>query len=225
MKRSEINNVIRQTIEFLQTMNFYLPKWAFWTPDEWKGKGALVNEIVDCGLGWDITDFGSGDFSKIGLVNFNLRNGVMNQTRKNYCEKIIVVNEDQVTPLHTHYQKFEDIINRGGGNLVIKLYQGDNNFNLTAKPVKVKIDGIPHKIAAGGQVVLTPGDSIFLEPGVLHEFFGQPGAGQVLVGEVSAVNDDNTDNYFVGQNTPRFPTIVEDTEPEYLLVNDYLKYL
>ena len=224
MKRSEINQIINDTLVFFRKMSFWLPGWAFWPPQEWRGKQELAQEIVECGLGWDITDFGSGNFEEIGLILFNLRNGVMNKTRKTYCEKIIVVNEKQVTPLHTHFIKFEDIIVRGGGNLVLELYQGDENFKPTGLPVTVKIDGIPRTLPAGGKVVLTPGESIFLEPGMLHLFYGEAGKGRVLVGEVSAVNDDSTDNYFVVDG-PRFPKIEEDVEPEYLLVNDYRRYL
>jgi hypothetical protein len=225
MKRSEINQAIYETIDFFHEMNFHLPKWALWAPADWKGKGDLAAEIVECGLGWDITDFGSGDFRKIGLINFNLRNGVVGKTRKIYCEKIIVVDENQVTPLHTHYLKIEDIIVRSGGELVIELYQGDADFNPSDQPVTVRIDGIPVTLPSGGMVTLTAGESIFLEPGILHLFYGQPGKGKVLVGEVSAVNDDTTDNHFVGRGTPRFPLIDEDEDPAFLLVNDYKKYL
>jgi D-lyxose ketol-isomerase len=225
MKRSKINQIIHETMDFLREMNFSLPSWAYWSPETWKGKAHLVADIIDCGLGWDITDFGSGDFSKVGLINFNLRNGVLNRTRKNYCEKIIVVGENQITPLHTHYLKCEDIIVRGGGNLVIELYQGGQDFASTDRDVNIKIDAIPRTIPAGSEVVLTPGESIFLEPGILHLFYGQPGAGRVLVGEVSSVNDDSKDNYFIGQRTPRFPVIEEDATPDFLLVNDYRNYI
>ncbi|HSL43381.1 MAG TPA: D-lyxose/D-mannose family sugar isomerase [Anaerolineales bacterium] len=224
MKRSEINKIVLETIEFFHTMQFYLPRWACWAASDWKGKCQYAAEIIECGLGWDITDFGSEDFEKVGLINFNLRNGIVNQSKKTYCEKIIVVGENQVTPLHTHYLKFEDIINRGGGNLVIELFQADEKFNPTDRDVTVKIDGLPVTIPAGGKVILTPGESIFLEPGMLHMFYGEPGKGRVLVGEVSTVNDDSTDNHFIG-GSPRFPSIIEDEEPVYLLVNDYKKYV
>ncbi len=201
-----------------------MPKWAYWKPEEWKNKGELVKEIIERGLGWDITDFGSGNFEKVGLINFNLRNGILNKTRKNYCEKIIIVKENQVTPLHTHRIKVEDIINRGGGNLVIKLHMSDYKFNLTNESVTVKIDSIPVTVPSGGTVILDSGDIIFLEPGVFHEFFGEKGKGLVLVGEVSSVNNDNTDNIFQ-EGRHRFPEIIEDEEPTYLLVNDYDKYI
>src|SRR5690606_13874046 len=103
-------------------------------------------------------------------------------------------------------------------------YQADEAFNPTDRDVTVKIDALPITVPAGGKVVLTPGESIFLEPGVLHKFYGEPGKGRGLVGEVSTVNDDSSDNYFIG-GSPRFPTIVDDVEPVHLLVNDYKKYL
>lgn len=224
VKRSEINRELTRTIAFFKDMQFALPAWALWSPEDWRQTREDVAEIVACGLGWDITDFGSGDFQRVGLINFNLRNGIVNQTAKTYCEKIIVVQENQITPLHTHHVKLEDIINRGGGNLVIKLQGSDPNLLLNTRPVTVRIDSIPRTVASGGTVVLKPGESIFLEPGVFHEFWGEPGAGLVLVGEVSTVNDDSADNVFVGGN-PRFPQIEEDEAPFHLLVNDYARFL
>lgn len=224
MKRSEINRAIKDSIKIFDEMKFELPPWAFWTPEEWKGKRELVIDIIDCGLGWDITDFGSGDFVRVGLINFNLRNGIVNKTKKNYCEKIIIVKENQVTPLHTHYSKIEDIINRGGGNLIIELHASDAGFKLIDEPVTIKIDAIPKTVPSGGRIILTPGESICLVPGVFHEFYGEDSRGHVLVGEVSTVNDDMTDNLFY-KGSPRFPKIIEDEEPVYLLVNDYQTYV
>lgn len=224
MKRSEINRHILDTLGFFEEMKVRLPQWGYWKPEEWKGKGAAVAEVAENGLGWDITDFGSGDFERVGLINFNPRNGSLAKADKPYCEKIIVVHEEQVTPLHTHIMKKEDIINRGGGNLVIELYNGDLKGNLEKTPVTVKIDSIPVTVEAGGKVVLKPGESIYLLPGVYHAFWGEAGKGRVLVGEVSTVNDDRTDNIFV-QSNPRFPSIEEDEAPAHLLVNDYRRYL
>tara|TARA_R110000744_G_C19370106_1_gene562395 strand:+ start:1617 stop:2291 length:675 start_codon:yes stop_codon:yes gene_type:complete len=224
MKRSEINLAINEALQFFEEMNIVLPKWAYWKPDEWKNGERAIGDIVENGLGWDITDFGSGDFERIGLINFNTRNGSLIDLDKPYCEKIIVVKENQITPNHTHIIKKEDIINRGGGNLVIQLYMGDFEGNLTNKDVTVKIDSIPVIVPAGGTVTLEPGESIYLVPGVYHEFWGENGKGRVLVVEVSSVNDDATDNIFVNTN-PRFPTIEEDEAPEYLLVNDYKNYI
>ncbi len=224
MKRSEINRTLEEAKVFFAEMKFALPAWAFRSPAEWRGKAAEAAEIVKVGLGWDVTDFGSGAFDEVGLTNFNLRNGIPGQGPKVYCEKLLLVKENQVTPLHTHRSKVEDIINRGGGNLVIELIQGDDALNLTDKPVTVKIDSIERTVPAGGTVILTPGESICLVPGVFHKFYGEEGAGWVLVGEVSTVNDDTKDNVFV-DGSPRFPMIEEDEAPTWLLVNDYGKYL
>ena len=75
MKRSEINKLMRESVEFLDQMNFKLPPFAFWSPEEWAAKGHEFDEIRDNMLGWDITDFGSGDFNHTGLFLFTLRNG------------------------------------------------------------------------------------------------------------------------------------------------------
>lgn len=224
MKRSEINQLIRESKDFFKEMKFNLPPWAFWSPEDWKGKYDNCREIVDNMHGWDLTDFGSGDFHKEGLMLFTLRNGNQKKDKKIYAEKIMIVEEDQVTPMHFHWSKMEDIINRGGGNLVIDLYKSDKNEEFSQDDFEVKIDGISRLVSAGGQVTLTPGESICLEQGVYHKFYGEANRGKVLVGEVSAVNDDSSDNKFYDE-VGRFPDIIEDEEPLHLLASDYKKYI
>jgi D-lyxose ketol-isomerase len=124
MKRSEINRYIREAKEFIKARGFYLPPFAFWTPEEWKTKGAEYDEIRINQLGWDLTDFGSGDYEKIGLFLFTIRNGNLNvpSNRKTYAEKLMLGLPGQVTPYHYHKAKMEDIIHRGGGgDLCIQL--------------------------------------------------------------------------------------------------------
>ena len=224
MKRSEINKLIAGSIEFFDRMNFKLPPWAFRKPEEWKGQYELCSEIVENMLGWDLTDFGSGDFQKCGLMLFTIRNGNPAKDRKPYAEKIMIVDEMQETPMHFHWSKMEDIINRGGGNLAIELYNSDEREGFADTPVTVRIDGILRTVNAGGVVLLTPGESICLEQGTYHRFYGEKGKGQVLVGEVSAVNDDRSDNRFY-KPAGRFPEIIEDEEPLHLLCHDYPNYL
>lgn len=224
MKRSEINQLILSSIEFFNEMNFRLPPWAYWNPGDWKGKYETCSEIVDNMLGWDLTDFGSGDFQKRGLILFTIRNGNMQKDRKPYAEKAMIVDEMQETPMHFHWNKMEDIINRGGGNLVIELYASDKNEQLSDRPFTVKTDGVVRTLNAGDSIILTPGESICLEQGIYHRFYGEPGKGKVFVGEVSAVNDDNTDNRFHSQ-VGRFPVIEEDEPPVHLLVSDYPNYI
>lgn len=224
MKRSEINQLILSSIEFFNQMNFKLPPWAYWSPEDWKGKYDSCSEIVDNMLGWDLTDFGSGDFHRRGLILFTIRNGNFRKDKKPYAEKAMIVEEMQETPMHFHWSKMEDIINRGGGNLVIDLYQSTPDEKLADQPFSVKTDGVLHYLQPGGQIVLTPGESICLEQGIYHRFYGEPGKGKVFVGEVSAVNDDTSDNRFL-EPVGRFPEIEEDEKPVHLLGSDYSKYL
>ena len=224
MKRSEINTLIESSIRFFEEMWFKLPKWGYWSPAEWEGKREVALEIVENMLGWDLTDFGKNDFRKRGLILFTLRNGSLLKDKKPYAEKIMIVGENQETPMHFHWSKMEDIINRGGGNLVIELNGSTGDEELSDGEVSVKIDGIARTVPAGGWVILAPGESICLVQGLYHRFFGEPGKGRVLVGEVSAVNDDLKDNRFY-EKQGRFPEIEEDVEPEYLLVTDYEKWV
>ena len=225
MKRSEINDIMQKADKFIHKRGFYLPPFAYWTPDDWAKKGPEVSEIVENNLGWDITDFGKGDFSHFGLFLFNLRNGNprnwQTMTGKLFAEKIMIVENGQITPMHFHWSKMEDIINRGGGKLLIQLYNVTPNEDLDTKnDVHVSVDGIRRVVKAGELVKLEPGESISLEQRCYHKFWGE---GRVLIGEVSQVNDDHSDNRFYEQ-VGRFPAIEEDAPPLYPLCNDYRRY-
>lgn len=224
MKRSEVNSIISEAKQFFALHRFNLPEWAYWSPDEWKGKTDICSEIIENKLGWDITDFGSMDFRNTGLTLFTIRNGNWDKKDKTYCEKIMIAAEDQVTPMHFHRKKMEDIINRGGGNLVMLLYNSTAGGNLSNTKVEVQVDGVKTTVNAGDPLILSPGQSITLFPGLYHKFFGERGKGPVLTGEVSMVNDDENDNRFY-EKVGRFPEIKEDTEPIHLLVNDYKRYV
>lgn len=226
MKRSEINAVMRSARDFLKEHRFYLPPFADWSPEEWRSKGPETIEIVQTQLGWDITDFGMGDFTKYGLFLFTIRNGrpenLKNNQGKLYAEKVLIVNENQVTPMHFHWGKMEDIINRGGGALVIQLYQSTPDEALDREStVEVMVDGMPRSVPAGGTITLQPGESITLTRGLYHAFWAE--GGRTLVGEVSLVNNDGSDNRFL-EAPGRFPNIEEDEAPLHLLVGDYAAY-
>ncbi len=227
MKRSEINTIMRESQSFLNDMNFLLPRFATWHPEEWKQKGPECREIIEQQLGWDITDFGGGDFANLGLFMFTIRNGTLAELEKEngkiYAEKILITRENQITPIHFHYQKMEDIINRGGGELIIQLWNSTEDEELADTEVTVSIDGVRTSVEAGGTIVLEPGDSVCLPQLLYHKFWGQAGKGTVLVGEVSRVNDDHVDNHFY-EPMGRFPDIEEDEPPLYLLYNDYKNY-
>ena len=75
---------------------------------------------------------------------------------KQYAEKIMMVDVDQITPMHFHWHKTEDIINRGGGKLVIQLYNSTPGETLDDTPVTVSTDGVQRTLKAGDRVVLSP---------------------------------------------------------------------
>jgi len=225
VKRSEINAVMRDASDFIRYSGFYLPPFAYWTPADWGSKADSAQEIVECQMGWDITDFGHGNYAKDGLFMFTVRNGspknVETMEGKLYCEKLMIVDVNQRTPMHFHWTKVEDIINRGGGKLVIKLFNSNSDEGLADTNVTVSTDGLRRVIKAGDTVVLSPGESITLPSRLYHEFWGA--GSRVLVGEVSLVNDDRTDNRFY-EPVGRFPEIEEDEPPLHLLVGDYTNY-
>ncbi|MDY0289792.1 MAG: D-lyxose/D-mannose family sugar isomerase [Sphaerochaeta sp.] len=219
MKRSEVNAIQVEAKEFLAKHAWNLPPWAYWKPTDWEGRGSEIDEIKECMLGWDVTDFGSGDFLRRGLFLFTLRNGSLTGTsKKQYAEKIMIVKVNQETPMHFHRYKMEDIINRGGGELCIQLYSSTKDEKLSQEDLTVSIDGISRTIKAGTTVRLQVGESICLEQYMYHRFWAENGTS--LVGEVSLVNDDTSDNRFL-EVVGRFAAIEEDEEPLHLLASDY----
>jgi len=223
MKRSKINSLIHEAKELFEQAGFNLPLFAFWSPDDWKSKGSEADEIRENALGWDITDFGCGRFDTQGLLLFTIRNGnYQNPERypKRYAEKIMIVKSEQVTPMHFHWKKREDIINRSGSNLVLELYKSSKDEKLSDESFCVSIDGVKKQCQPGQRITLTPGESICLEPYVYHAFYGEKGKGAVIVGEVSDVNDDVKDNRFL-EPLGRFPSIEEDEKPVHFLCTEY----
>ena len=220
MKRSSINCHIRNALELFEVHRVLLPPFARWTPDDWNVKGPAADEIRRCRLGWDLTDFGRGDFERCGLLLFTIRNGCAVDTgpTKPYAEKVMVVGDGQLTPWHYHVVKMEDIINRGGGRLVIELSRTDGEGRLADDQLEVSVDGLRRTVPARGRVELAPGESITLPPRLAHQF--QASGGPVLAGEVSSRNDDEIDNYFI-ESVSRFPAIEEDEPPLHLLCTEY----
>ena len=223
MKRSEINAVIKRFEKLLEEHRFELPPFCKWTPEEWQTKGHEYDEIRDNMLGWDVTDYDMGDFGHLGLALITIRNGNVHNPKytKTYAEKIIMCDSGQVSPMHFHWHKMEDIINRGGNDIHFTLYNATEDEQLADTPVKIFSDGRCYTVPAGETVVLKPGQSLSLYPYYYHEFV-IPEGGPVLIGEVSMCNDDNTDNRFLNP-LGRFPTIEEDEPPYRLLCNEYPK--
>ena len=223
MKRSEINTQIKNAISFIESQGFKLPPFTNWTPSDWIDKNHEYDEIRENMLGWDVTDYGQGHFESLGLVLVTIRNGnqkLAEKYPKPYAEKIFILQPGQISPMHFHYSKTEDIINRGGGNLMVQLYNKTADNKLDDSNVLIKQDGRAYYVSAGTMIRLTPGESISFEKGVFHEMTVEKGSSQILVGEISMCNDDNIDNYFF-EPLARFPFIDEDEPPFRLLCTEY----
>ena len=226
MKRSKVNEALKELEAMCVKYCSYLPPFCHMTPADWEKAGHEYDEVRDCMLGWDITDYGMGDFDKMGFSLITIRNGNRNMPEKYpkvYAEKLLYLKEGQYSPNHFHWYKTEDIINRGGGNVLIRVYNSLPNEEIDyVSDVTVHTDGRTYTVPAGSQIKLTPGESIFIQQYLYHDFVVEPGTGPVLLGEVSQCNDDNNDNRFA-EPIGRFSAIEEDEPPYRLLCNEYPK--
>lgn len=227
MKRSQVNEIMREAESFMRSFGFILPPFSRFTPQEMQARRDEITAITGAAMGWDITDFGFGDFEKFGLFLFTVRNGRFADLQRGrgmlYAEKAMIARKDQMTPMHRHNLKAEDIINRGGGTLVIELFGDTEGLCDRSKGTTVATDGIVRTLPPGHKLQLSPGESVTLMPGDWHAFWGE--GADVFVAEVSTVNDDNTDNVFEDPAVSRFSGIEEDEAPLHLLVPDYPKWL
>nr|WP_288977192.1 D-lyxose/D-mannose family sugar isomerase [uncultured Blautia sp.] len=224
MKRSKINAALKEMEAMIQKHCFALPPFCGFTPKDWEQKGRAYDEIRDNMLGWDITDYGLGKFDQVGFSLITLRNGNLKNDMytKTYAEKLLYIKEGQTAPMHFHWDKMEDIINRGGGNVLIRVYNSTEDGQFADTDVTVNCDGRAFTVPAGTQVKLQPGESITIYPYMYHDFALEPGTGPVLLGEVSMCNDDENDNRFY-EPIGRFPEIEEDEPPYRLLCTEYPK--
>ena len=67
MKRSAINQALKELEAMCVKHCCYLPPFCHMTPADWESAGHEYDEVRDCMLGWDITDYGKGDFDKFGF--------------------------------------------------------------------------------------------------------------------------------------------------------------
>ena len=146
MKRSEINKALKELEAMCAKYKCYLPPFCNFTPEEWQEKGHEYDEVRDCMLGWDITDYGLGNFDKFGFSLITIRNGCRTQPEKYpkvYAEKLLYLKEGQMAANHFHWFKTEDIINRGGGNCLIRVYNSLPNEEIDYESdVEVHCDGL-----------------------------------------------------------------------------------
>jgi D-lyxose ketol-isomerase len=189
MKRSEINAAYREARECFLRHGWSLPP----NPR------------------WDITDFGLGRFAESGLVLINLAE------EPEYCEKLMFARRGQVTPLHTHRVKKEDIICRHG-ELTLELWSDLPGTPGAAAGVTVRVNSVPQTLRSGEQLILRAGERVTLTPGIFHAFW--PSQDETIIGEVSTANDDANDNIFADPEIGRFPEIEEDEAAEIRLLSE-----
>ena len=227
MKRSRINEIMTAADGMIRSYGFVLPPFAYWSPEEFFACKSAASNLITARCGWDITDYGDGRFDQMGLFLFTLRNGRLDDLKRGggmcYAEKLLISRQDQLSPMHTHVLKAEDIINRGGSTLVVELFGSDDQGQFAEdRGGTVCCDGLCRSYAPGEKLRLAPGESVTLMPGDWHAFWGD--GGDVLIGEVSTVNDDETDNIF-RDRIGRFAQVEEDVAPMHLLVSDYAIWL
>lgn len=223
MKRSEVNREIEWAKKLLKATNITLPIFAYWTVEDWIKNKDNIDMIVKAMLGWDLTDYGMNNFREMGGVLFTVRNGDQNDPTIGvpYAEKYIFIREGQKLPFHFHYSKTEDIINRAGGALAVQLYKSNEDESIDYKSnVEVYMDGIRTVVKPGETIIVPTGRSITLTPYLYHNCWALEGEGDLVVGEVSSINDDNIDNRF-NPVLPRFGTIEEDEAIVHPLCNEY----
>jgi D-lyxose ketol-isomerase len=182
MKRSQINQALNDAMTCFKSANWVLP------PEP----------------RWDVTDCGLGDFDKIGLVLVNL------SEQPEYCEKIMYSKFHQVTPMHAHGHKKEDIICRAG-RLAIELWKGHPERTTKGEVFSLPRNGVKVDIHSGETLILEAGERVTIPAGVYHAFW--PESREAIIGEVSMANDDANDNFFVNPDIGRFPAIEEDESP------------
>jgi D-lyxose ketol-isomerase len=179
MKRSEIQAAIRRASAAFERTGWFLPP----NPR------------------WDVTDLGLGKFQQVGLVLVNLAE------EAEYCEKLMFSMKDQVTPMHTHRVKKEDIICRNG-SLAIEVWRDHPEHCLEGDFVVLKRNGVEFTAESGVPFSIAAGERVTLVPGIYHSFWGN--GGDCVVGEVSTANDDAHDNFFFDPKIGRFSKIEED---------------
>ena len=96
MKRSQINKALKEMESVCEKYSCFLPPFCSFTPQKWLSLGHEYDEVRDCMLGWDITDFGSGDFDRVGFSLITIRNGLRASPEKYpkvYAEKLLYLKD------------------------------------------------------------------------------------------------------------------------------------
>ncbi len=222
MKRSFIDARIDAMLTLCERHGVKLPPFAIWGQADFSANADAARLIAARGLGWNVVEFTPGAFAAEGLTLFTLRMGDWRELEAKrgrlYGEKAIMCQDGQRAPYHYHVVKTEDIVNRGGARFVVELFKVDEKGAPLKERFRALKDVAMLDLEAGDRVRLEPGESLTLEPHVAHAFWAEGGA--AIAGEVSLVNDDGADNYFVPPLAPSRP-IEEDAPARFVTVRDH----
>jgi D-lyxose ketol-isomerase len=204
----------------MEEYSWVLPQWGYWSKAEYLEQPITSKYLKEHQMGWDVTDFGKGVFNEQGITLFCIRNGIQgNVNDKPYAEKLLFMQEGQEIPFHSHKIKLEDIINRGGGDLAIEFLEVDEKDQELLNKINVLVDGEKISLDPHEPLILKRGQSVTVDRNIFHRFYAVKGSGMVMAGEVSQVNDDNNDNYFL-EPIGRFSEINEDEPTLHPLWNE-----
>ena len=223
MKRSQINAAIDNAQAALKRHGIRLPAYAYWSPDDWRRAGDEYSRVTRNGLGWAVTDFGQGDFDRVGITMFDVRNGNVDRPEEGtpYGEKVFVLKPGQRLPYHFHWKKTEDIISYHGGTLMIQLFNANDDETMNeSSPGVAYFDGVRREFTAGQVFEIPHGGSVTITPKLYHRFWAKEGGDVLVGGEISTISVPKTDNRF-GGNARRFVPIDEDEAPRWLMNVDY----
>ena len=123
------------------------------------------------------------------------------------------------SPYHSHKVNVQDIIHLVGGDLALEFVDVDDEAQELSHAISVFIDGQVSILHPHQPLILKRGQSVTVERNIYHKFYAVKGTGMVMAGEVSQVNDDNNDNYFL-ETVGRFSQIEEDEEAIHPLWNE-----
>ncbi len=234
MKRSEIDAAIARAIANAKKLGVALPKWSEWKPSQFD---ASADGIRHQKLGWKVVDFGVGDFPNCGLVILALCSPLVDDngapatktqtvgTREypvtGFSRKFLFVQAGQTEPHHFHRQKArKEVTVVAGAPVHFELAWADGDTALSDKEVNVQVDGIWHKLAANGSIVVNPGETITL-PGELSHIISVPKGGEdTIMLETSTANNDSNDNIFPFM-TPTSVPVDEDAVARYQLLDEH----
>jgi D-lyxose ketol-isomerase len=221
LKRSEVNAILREASSFFNSFGSFLPPQSKWSVDEWLVRKDSMTPTIKGAVGWDIFK-PQPDFAAHGLTLYTLTNGYPGNYQV-YAEKLLMSTPGQVCPMHYHALKQEDIICAGGADMHMELYWAADEKHLSDEPIEAVISGKITTVKPGELMVFKPGERITLEPRMFHKFWGDPDAKvPSFIREVSMVNDDSTDNYFL-EELGRFAEVIEDEPVLWPLASDYKK--